>query len=178
MSFKVSWKLHVISFVFTLTVCLLLQDSIDSLFISLIYHKIIINITGNILVNFCIFIIVIFVPITVVHELLHGAAYKLFGGKVKYGFKFIYAYAQEISGMALDRTRFDIVLLVPVTFITIGSAFIPGSIGDIVFLLNLVGSTGDLLMALYLCRGNENSYIIEREYGFDMIDIFKDGVDE
>jgi hypothetical protein len=39
-----------------------------------------------------------------------------------------------------------------------------------IFILNLLGSTGDILMAFYLCRTNENSYILDRSYGFDVID--------
>ncbi len=94
----------------------------------------------------------------------------MLGGKVKYGFKGLYAYAQEISGITLHRTQFLIVLLAPVTIISFGSVFIPGYIGYSIFLLNLLGSTGDLLMALYLCRSNENSYIIDESYGFDVVD--------
>ncbi|WP_461206872.1 hypothetical protein [Clostridium sp. DL1XJH146] len=63
-----------------------------------------------------------------------------------------------------------IVLLAPVTVISVATLFISESIGSIIFLLNLVGSTADLLMALYLCRVNENSYIVDREYGFDVVD--------
>lgn len=37
------------------------------------------------------------IPITLIHELIHGCAYATFGGKIKFGFKGIYAYAQEIS---------------------------------------------------------------------------------
>lgn len=63
-----------------------------------------------------------------------------------------------------------IVLLAPVTIISSASLIIPGSIGGIVFLLNLLGSTGDLLMAFYLCRINHSSYIVDRKYGFDIVD--------
>ena len=49
------------------------------------------------------------------------------------------------------------------------SIFILASIGGIVFLLNLLGSLGDLLMAFYICKGNENSSIVDKPYGFDVI---------
>jgi hypothetical protein len=38
------------------------------------------------------------------------------------------------------------------------------------FLLNLVGSTGDLYMAFYLCKLSNGSKIIDRNYGFDVIE--------
>lgn len=169
MSFKVSWKLHILCFLISFIFCLVAQKYINVLFINLVLNNKIIKFTGNTLFDINICIVIIFIPITFVHELLHGAAYSLFGGKVMYGLKVIYAYAQETSGIVLHRTKFLIVLLAPVSLISIASVFIPESIGGIIFLLNLLGSTGDLLMALYLCRSNENSYIIDREYGFDII---------
>lgn len=169
MSFKVSWKLHIGCFVIAYIFCYIEQNRISDLFISLLSQNELMNFTGNTLVDLIIFLIVIFIPITFVHELLHGAVYKLFGGKIRFGFKGVYAYAQETSGIALYRTKFLLVLLAPVTVISIASVFIQGSIGCLVFLLNLLGSTGDLLMAFYLCRSNENSYVIDRSYGFDVI---------
>lgn len=169
MSFKISWKIHVYCFILAFIFCLITQKYINDIFTNLLLNNKIINITGNTLLDTNIFIVVIFIPITIVHELLHGATYSLFGGKVKYGFKGIYAYAQEMSGIVLHRTKFLLVLIAPVTVISIVSLFIPGGIGDIVFILNLLGSTGDLIMAFYLCKSNENSYIVDKSYGFDVI---------
>ncbi|NRY61479.1 hypothetical protein DZE40_002574 [Clostridium beijerinckii] len=129
-----------------------------------------INVTGNTLLDINIFMVVIFIPIIFVHELLHGAVYRLFGGKIRFGFKGLYAYTQETSCIALHRTKFLLVLLASVTIISMTSVFIPKSIGGIVFLLNLLGSTGDLLMAFYLCKSNENSYVVDESYGFDVVD--------
>lgn len=170
MSFKVSWKLHILCFLFGYIICLMQQDNIINLFVILLIENKFIHLTSNYSLNIIIFVFCIFVPITFIHELLHGSAYRLFGGKVKYGFKGIYAYAQETSGITLHRTEFLIVLLIPVTIISLSTAFIPGSIGYIIFLLNLLGSIGDFIMALSLCRSNENSYIIDKSYGFDVID--------
>lgn len=44
-----------------------------------------------------------------------------------------------------------------------------GSIGGIVYLLNLLSSTGYLILDLNLCKSTENSYIEHRRYGFDVI---------
>ena len=103
------------------------------------------------------------------HELLHAIAYKIFGGKVRFGFKGIYAYTQEISERAFHRSAFLFILLAPVVFISLVSLLLPSSIGGLIFILNLLGSTGDLYMAFYLCRLKSNSYIIDKIYGFDII---------
>lgn len=169
MSFKVSWKMHILCFLFGYIICLIQQDSITNLFVRLLLENKFIHLTNYYSLNLIIYIFCLFIPITLIHELLHGIIYMLFGGKVKYGFKGIYAYAREISGITLHRTQFLIVLLAPVTIISLGSVFILGCIGYSIFLLNLLGSTGDLLMAFYLCRSNKNSYIIDKSYGFDIV---------
>lgn len=169
MSFKVSWKVHILCFIISCIFCLITKNSISDLFMVLLSQNNIIYFKGNVLMNVIIFLIIIFILITVVHELLHGICYRLFGGKVKFGFKGLYAYTQETSGIALYRTKFLLVLLAPVTIISMASVLLPTSIGGIVFLLNLLGSTGDLLMSFYLCKSNENSYVVDRSYGFDII---------
>lgn len=170
MSFKVSWKLHILCFLFGYIIFLIQQDDIVNLFVRLLLENKFIHLTSNYSFNIIIFVFCIFVPITFMHELLHGSAYRLFDGKVTYGFKGLYAYAQEISGITLHKTEFIIVLLAPVTIISLGSAFILGSIGYLIFLLNLLGSIGDFIMAFYLCKSNDSSYIIDKSYGFDVVD--------
>lgn len=97
--------------------------------------------------------------------------HELFCGKVKYVFKVIFAYTQEISGIILHRTKFTIVFLAPVTVISAVSLIIPYNIGSIIFFLNLLGSTGDIVMAVFLCKSKGNSYVIDREYGFDVVEL-------
>lgn len=92
------------------------------------------------------------------------------GGKIKFGFKGIYAYTQEISGVILHRTKFAVILLAPVTIISLITLLITSSLGTLIFLLNFLGSTGDIIMAIYLCKSSGNSYIKDREYGFDIIE--------
>ncbi|MEW8994433.1 DUF3267 domain-containing protein [Clostridium sp.] len=169
MSFKVTWKLHIFCFTITYLVCLLVQEYILNLFIWLLEQEWIIAIAGNIYVDLALFIVFLFIPITIVHEALHGVAYTMFGGKVKYGFKGVCAYTQEVSGVVLHRSKFLIVLLLPLTVISLISICVGGSIGAAIFLFNTLGSVGDLIMAFYLCKSNENSYIEDKSYGFDVI---------
>lgn len=102
------------------------------------------------------------VPITLVHEIIHGIVYIIFGGKIKFGFKGIYAYTQEISGVILHRTKFIAILLAPVTIISLSTLLITSSLGLLIFLLNFLGGTGDIVMAIYLCKSKENIYIKDR----------------
>lgn len=166
MSFEISWKLHLLCFTLGYLLCFAMNNLVNKLFLSLLIEHNFIYITGNIFLDFMIYIFIIMIPVTFVHELMHGAAYSLFGGKVKYGFKGLYAYARETSGIALHRTKFLVVLLAPITII---SVMMPGVLGTLIFLLNLLGIMGDLLMAFYLCKSNKNSYVIDRKYGFDII---------
>lgn len=89
--------------------------------------------TNNYLVDLIILICVLLIPITIVHELFHAAVRKLFGGKVRLGFKGVYAYTQEVTGIVLYRTKFLIVILAPVTFISIASLLFSHDIGRIIF---------------------------------------------
>ncbi len=168
MSFKVSWKMHVVCLIMTFLMCYIMKDCLINISTGLIINNVILNITGNLLLDEIICFSLIFIPLNIVHEFLHGSVYKIFGGKVKYGFKGICAYTQEISGIILHRNKFLLVLLAPVTVISIISVLIPGEIGGIVYFVNIAGSTGDILMALYLCKFDNDSYIVDRKYGFDV----------
>ncbi len=99
----------------------------------------------------------------------HGLAYKLFGGKIKYGFRVIYAYTREISELPLHKIKFLIVLLAPVVIISAATLVLPTWIGSTLYVLNLLGSTGDLYMAFYLLKFDSNAKIIDKPYGFDVV---------
>ena len=109
------------------------------------------------------------IPISIVHEAIHGLAYKSFGGKVKYGFKGIYAYTQEISEMPIDRIKFLIILLAPLAIMSIMTLFLHLWLGGMIFFLNLLGASGDLYMSFKLIRYDSNSKIVDRKYGFDVV---------
>ncbi|WP_300902592.1 DUF3267 domain-containing protein [uncultured Clostridium sp.] len=169
MSFKVSCKIHILCFLLAYIFCYIQIDNISNVFVDLVTNYKIFRLTDIYFIDIIIAILVLTIPITLLHEIIHGIAYSLFGGKVKFGFKGIYAYTQEISGVILHRTKFVLILLSPVTFISLAMLLIQNSIGSVIFLLNLLGSTGDIIMAMYLVKSNSNSYIKDREYGFDII---------
>lgn len=170
MSFKVSWKVHLLSLIISYSICYIMKDLITNVFLVLFMNNKILDITSNIQIYFLLLLLIVFVLVILIHELVHGIIYQFFGGKVRYGFKVIFAFTQETSGIILHRTKFLIVLLGPLTLISLATLLIPGEFGAIIFLLNFLGSTGDLIMALYLLRTSSRCYIIDRKYGFDIID--------
>jgi hypothetical protein len=93
----------------------------------------------------------------------------VFGGKVRYGFKGIYAYTMEVSEKPIQRVKFLVVLLLPVTAISLFTLLLPLWLGGMVFFLNLIGSSGDLLMAVSLMKLDSGSMIIDRNHGYDVV---------
>lgn len=170
MSFKISWKVHILCFLLAYGFCYIQIDNIGNVFLDLVINYKFFCLTGFYFLDMIIATLILMIPITLVHEIIHGIAYIIFGGKIRFGFKGIYAYTQEVSGVILHRTKFAVILLAPVTIISISTLLINSSLGCLIFLLNILGSTGDIIMAIYLCKSKENSYIKDREYGFDIID--------
>lgn len=169
MSFKITWKIHILCFLLAYIFCYIQIKNISNVFLDLVINYKFFSLTEIYFLNMIIAILILMIPITLVNEIIHGIAYIIFGGKIKFGFKGIYAYTQEISGVILHRTKFTAILLAPVTIISLITLLITSSLGSLIFLLNFLGSTGDIIMAIYLCKSNANSYIKDREYGFDII---------
>lgn len=128
--------------------------------------------TKYILLNMYIYISVFTIPVSLIHELIHGFFYKLFHGKVRFGFRYFYAYTMEISALKLGRDEFLIVLLAPITLISLISLLIlPFNffVGSMIFLINYIGSSGDIYMALSLITLKKDCKIIDRKYGYDIM---------
>lgn len=169
MSFKVTWKTHIICFLLALLVSLAMNNTAGLIIENFCSSGLVFYPTGSLVANFYIQITILMIPVTIVHELIHGITYKLFGGQIEYGFKIIYAYTHEISGLAIERTKFLIILLAPLVMISIVSIFFPIWIGGMIYYLNLLGSVGDLYMAFHLSRCSHSAKIIDRRYGFDVV---------
>lgn len=128
--------------------------------------------TRYILLNMYIYISVFTIPVSLIHELIHGAFYKLFHGQVRFGFRYIYAYTMETSSLKLGRDEFLTVLLAPITLISLLTLLIlPFNffLGSMIFLINYIGSSGDIYMALSLITLKKDCKIVDRKYGYDII---------
>jgi len=169
MSFKITWKTHVICTIIAFLLAKGLGSTATNILETFFLKPFISYPTANEIINFYIYILLLMIPISIVHEGIHGFAYKAFGGKVKYGFKGIYAYTQEVSEMPIDRSKFLIILLAPLTIMSVATLFLPVWLGGIIFLLNLLGASGDLYMSYRLIRYDASSKIVDRIYGFDVV---------
>jgi hypothetical protein len=169
MSFRISYKTHIICFLIGLLLAILLGTLVDRILIDYIVAITFYWSSSNIIIKFFGFIIILLIPLILAHELIHGTAYTIFGGKVRYGFRGVYAYTQEISESPIEKKKFVIILLAPLIIISPITILVPGWFGGLIFLLNLLGSSGDIYMAITLAKYPANSKIIDRSYGYDVI---------
>jgi hypothetical protein len=170
-SFKITWKtqMKIIALCYLFT--LIFNRSVNSILDKFIMKGFILTPTSNVLLNFYLYIILLTLIITIFHELLHGLVFKIFGGKIQFGFKIIGAYTKEISGIPIEKIKFLVILLTPFFAISILSMMLPIWIGGMVFLINTLGSSGDMYMAFCLRKYNHKCKIIDRDYGFDVVNI-------
>ncbi|SHK35204.1 Putative zincin peptidase [Clostridium cavendishii DSM 21758] len=164
MSFIITKKTHILCLVIACIIVVLQMNTII-----LINANIIELFQSHVVLKYYLMLLIIATINTLIHELIHGLTYKMLGGKFKIGFKGIFAYTKETTGIRLTVIELTIVLLAPVTLISIISLFIP-VVGGLVFFINLLGSTGDLLMAFWLIRADKNSLILDTDKGFDVIE--------
>lgn len=170
MFFKTSLKTKAICFSLSYMIYYFMRTYVNMLLFNLLYQNLIWTITNNLIADILLFFIIFMIPVNIVHEWCHGVMLKFFGGKVKYEWKGIFLRVQEVSKVPIHRTKFLIILLLPVTAISVIAKLIPGWLGGVVLILNLFKSTEDILKVLYLFKGNSNTYVIYREDGFEMVD--------
>lgn len=168
MSFKITWKTHIKIYSIAVIIGFILYNQINAMNEICIQNIQYLHQSKYIFISYLIYNIVIMIPITLIHEIIHGISYVLLKGRIRIGFKGIYAYCQEISGIELTINKFLLVLLMPVTVISLLSMILPFRVGLQIYLLNLLGSSGDLYMALWLFRLKSDAKIIDRSYGFDV----------
>lgn len=169
MSFKITWKTHVICILIAIIIVKLLGSNADNILDNFFLKPFIFYPTKFVAINFYFYALLLMIPISITHEGIHGLVFKAYGGKVKYGFKGIYAYTMEISELPINRTKFLIILLAPLTIISIVTLLMPNSLGGIIFLFNLLGASGDIYMSFKLIKYNWNSKIVDKKYGFDVV---------
>lgn len=171
LKFKLTYKTHLLIFAIAIIFSIAFYDFINSVLFNFYLNTF--DILPEKMNSFfqisLIFLVMIF--ITIVHELIHGIVHITFGGKVKYSFKIIYAATQEVSGNPLTVTQFLIVLVSPLVFISMLSLLLPAWIGPLVFLMNLIGSFGDIYMGIRILGFCNRDRIIDRDYGFDVVKI-------
>lgn len=160
MHLKVTKRAHRTGYIMSLIVITILLKPISDI-------SLILNIRGYSLLDSLVILSVIMILVSFIHELIHASAFKLFGGKVRIGVKGLYAFTQELSGVPLTRMQFAVVLLSPLTVISAVSMLMPSWIGAIIYVLNIVGSLGDLIMTFNLAKYG-SCKIISKLDGFEI----------
>lgn len=168
MKYVFTWKEQFKYFLISIFIALMIYDLISISLDKLSYS--ILNITaGNTaIISYYSFLFLSLIIITVFHELIHAAFYRFYGGKIKFGFKKYCPYTQEISNIAIDSYKFLVILFAPAVIISIVSLFIP-HIGPLFLCLNLIGCSGDFYMGYLVLKFNDNCKIVDKSYGFDVI---------
>lgn len=160
MYFIVTKKTHILAFVLS---CILIIFQFNT--INEINMSILTSVGSYRMLKYYIILILILLINSLIHELIHGLAYVSFGGKFIIGFKGTYFYTKEITGVRLKVKDFAIVLLAPLTIISTLSLFIP-MVGGLIFFVNLLGSTGDLIMTWRLMKLSKDALIVDIDEGF------------
>lgn len=112
------------------------------------------------------------------HEFSHGIGYRLYGGRVTYGIKYLCPYCREVSGIYYPLKGFALTLTMPIIVITglglLCIIFFPqytyySMMG---MLFNLSGATGDLIMLVYiLFKKGKKKYVKDEPYGFSLYEV-------
>lgn len=110
-----------------------------------------------------------------VHELVHGAAFKLLcpGCRVSFGFQDAFLYTRT-EGAVLSRARMAVVLLAPSVLVTLALALpaLAASLPVLATLLagvHLSGCAGDLLMAVAALRERACTHVRDTETGVTLL---------
>lgn len=128
MSFKLNWKTKIKIYLLAILITILFNKPINVMTYNIaieIYKFTKLSFSMYFFTFIFIYFSVIMFPIILLHESLHALVYLYLGGKVRFGFKYIYAYCQEVSGLQLSKTQFLIVLMAPVTVISLLSMLFP-----------------------------------------------------
>lgn len=116
------------------------------------------------------------IPLIIVfaHETMHAFAYKLFGAKLKLGYKHFSIYLTDVSGNLFTLKQMAIIMLFPLFFISV-MLFIAASIFTnyksfilLAILINLAGSIGDILLLAFMVFKGKACWVKDEHNGFSL----------
>lgn len=119
---------------------------------------------------------VFLVPFAVVlaHELMHAAAYKIFGAKLKFGYKHFSIYLTDISGTLFTLQQMTIIMLFPLVSLTAITIIVANILQQRLFLfllailINVAGSIGDILLLTYILFKGRACRVKDEKNGFSL----------
>jgi len=112
--------------------------------------------------------------IVLVHEGMHALAYKIFGAKLKLGCKHFSLYLIDTSGNLFTHKQIAIIMLFPVLcmslILLVAACIFNNYISFILLslLLNIAGSTGDILLSIYIILIGRNCWVKDEHNGFSI----------
>lgn len=164
MKFTVDKALHTKAFLIAIIIGFIFFEYITDILIA--YQTDLFRYSHSILLYWAVLLGIV-LAMSFVHELIHGLGHLIFGGKVKIGFKGIYAYTKEVSGMPIYGKHLLIILLMPVIIISIPAIFLSHWIFQFLCIFNFIGSLGDILMFIFIVKNKGyRRYIRDLEDGF------------
>lgn len=167
-TYKISTKLHLICLICSMSMYYLFYNFVNVAVEGMFNSSVMCYPTPNLTTNFILISLTIVSAMSIIHELIHKYFYELFGGKAKIGFKYIYAYTQETSKIAIRTWKFIIILLMPLVVISVCTLPFNYWLTDFIFFFNLVGATGDIIMTLIVLRYGKNGRVIDEDKGFSI----------
>ena len=162
-NYKIQFRCFILALVFTVMLNRMVTES-QNTFIEKVLDY---GIENNEVILYTLFNMLLLLPIIIIHELIHAIFYKIFGGKVIFGIMGLNVYTREISGISISRNKFLIVLLAPVTIISLICMIIHTWICPYIYILSVLGASSDIYMAFSLIKLNSDAKIYDREYGYE-----------
>jgi len=135
-------------------------------------HDIYLNCISNI--SFLFFIVSFLLIIVVLHELIHGIAYKFFGAKLKFGFKHLNIYTIDTSSNAYGVVEMFVIMLLPLLSLTVFFLILSYMFKEnylyFIFgmIFNIASSIGDIILFIYMLSKGGGCKIKDTNYGFLM----------
>jgi hypothetical protein len=168
MSFKFTWKYHIVWAVIALSILFFVPSFKTAIQKYCQSGYALINSGNNALCRLY-NIVLIMAPLLMIREAVHGILYRLFGGIVRYGIKRSCSFTVEISELPLKKAEFLLIILSPLTVISLICIIMPAEIGGMIYYLNLIVSAGDIYTAFSLFSVDSEARIVDKSYGYDII---------
>ncbi len=169
MGFKVTNKLHAICLFLSFLIFGVLYGFVDNNMASACVSDVVNYPTSNRFLNLLLILISLVYAMALFHEVIHALMYRFFGGRAKIGFKLIFAYTQETTRLAISSYKFVAILLSPLLVISSVAFLMNNWVGNLLFFFNLIGSTGDMIMAIVVMMYGRKGKIVDNPNGFDVV---------
>lgn len=122
--------------------------------------------------SFLFSIVFLLIVIVVLHELIHGIGYKIFGAKLKFGFKYLNIYTIDTSGNTYGIVEMFIIMFLPLLSLTIFLVLLSFIFNNnyhyfiFCIIFNISSSIGDIILFIYMLAKGGGCKIKDTNYGF------------